>query len=167
MVALQTVVQTDTSFVKVLVIDDHRSFADALCLALEQDEHVEACSAATTAEEGLVQVETSPWDVVVIDAFMGGMGGVEGSREIRRRLPDVRVVMVTGRPELDLLADAAAAGVDAFLSKEASLEDIREAILSGDAADVGSATLLAEVVEGIRQREAERVPDPPVSLTPR
>jgi len=151
----------------VVVIDDHRSFADALSVSLGQDERVDGCEAVASIGAALEILETQPADVVVVDAYLNGESGVVGTPQIRRRCPHARIVMVTGQPELDLLADAVRAGVDAFLAKAAPLADIHAAVLDDELRDDGSATLPAQAAEEIRRREEGRHDGAPVDLTPR
>jgi DNA-binding NarL/FixJ family response regulator len=153
---------------RVLVIDGHRLYAESLALALGQLGGVDECNSVSSVDLGLLELDDAKYDVVVLDGYVVGRSGIDGTVEIRRRWPDTRIVMVTAEPELDLLAEAAAAGVDAFLAKDASFAEIGEAVLSEEVVDLGSAGFLAIVAEGIRSREVQRAKSsPPIDLTPR
>jgi two-component system response regulator DesR len=153
---------------RVLVIDDHRLYAESLALALEQLPGVEQCTSVRSVDDGLAELAEAPWDAVILDGHLAGGEGGDGALEIRRRWPDTRIVMVTAEPDLELLAEAAAAEVDAFFAKDASFEEISESVLSDDVVDLGSSGFLAIVAEGIRSREVQRAKSsPPIDLTPR
>jgi two-component system response regulator DesR len=154
---------------RVLVIDGHRLYAESLALALGQLGGVDECTSVSSVDLGVIELDDdAPYDVVVLDGYVVGRSGIDGTVEIRRRWPDTRIVMVTAEPELDLLAEAAVAGVDAFLAKDASFAEVSEAVLSGDVVDLGESGFLARVAESIRVREVRRESsEAPIDLTPR
>ena len=152
---------------RVLVIDDHRTFADALRIALEQNPEIETCVTVPTVDAGVVNLVDERWDVAVIDAHSAGRSGLEGAEEIRRRWPEVRIVMITGEPELDHLAEAAAVGVDAYFTKDLPFDELVEAVLAEGPEDLGHSEVLAMVVEAIRRQEEIRNSAPAIDLTPR
>ncbi len=153
--------------VRVLMVDDHRAFAEALCLSLAQEERVADCSVAISVEEACTLLEDHEYDVVLMDILMPGVDGIEGTRRIRQDHPDLRIIVLTGYGDLDLLASVAGAGADAFLLKDAPFAEVLDAVLSEDAIDVGSSELLGRVAEHILRRADERTERPPISLTPR
>jgi DNA-binding NarL/FixJ family response regulator len=67
-------------------------------------------------------------EVVVMDACMPGIGGMEATRLIKRKWPQVKIVMLTMYP--DTRAAALDAGVDTFLLKGCPAETLFDAILS-------------------------------------
>ena len=154
---------------RVLLIDDHRLFAEALCVALEQTERIESIRCVHTLEEGIAALEAEPADVVVLDGDLPDPGAVDGCRLIRNRWPTTRILMLTARPAVDLLAEAAAAGVDAFRTKGMAYEDLVETITSDAIEDLGDSEVLAELTEAIRRREAAWAERDglPADLTPR
>jgi DNA-binding NarL/FixJ family response regulator len=152
---------------RLLVVDDHRTFADALCLALAQLPDVAECIAEPTIDRAMARLAGGGWDVVVIDAYFSGRDGLDGAAEVQRRWPEVRIVMITGEPELDHLAEAAALGVDAYVTKDLPFTDLRDAVLAEGPEDLGHSDVLAMVVEAIRRREEARRRTPTIDLTPR
>jgi CheY-like chemotaxis protein len=94
---------------KVLVVDDHRSFADSLALILNQD----GCQ-ATTAYSGEEAVEVAAHlhpDVLISDVVMGGMTGIEAAVLIGTMIPGCDILLVSGQLQTaDLLERARVAG---------------------------------------------------------
>jgi DNA-binding NarL/FixJ family response regulator len=154
---------------RVLVVDDHRLFAETLCVALEQTDRIESVRCVHSLEEGIAELEAAPADVVVLDGDLPDAGAVQGCRLIRNRWPTTRILMLTARPAVDLLAEAAAAGVDAFRTKSMAYEDLVDTITSDAIEDLGDSEVLAELAEAIRRREAAQAERDglPVDLTPR
>ena len=121
---------------KVLICDDEpraRQALKALLLTREvtcQDEsssRIHVAAEARDGNEAVQLVETILPEVVVIDALMPGMDGLEATRFIKKNWPEVRVVMLTMHP--DQRAAALNAGADAFLLKGCQGETLIETIL--------------------------------------
>jgi DNA-binding NarL/FixJ family response regulator len=154
---------------RVLVVDGHRMFAEMLCVALERTDRIESCRRIEGVDEAIAELEAVPADVVVIDGDLSDPSAVDGARLIRQRWPATRILMLTTEPDVDLLADAAAAGVDAFRTKEGAYDELVETITSDAIEDLGDSDVLADLTEAIRQREAARAERDglPIDLTPR
>ena len=122
---------------KVLICDDEpraRQALKALLLTREvtcQDEsssRIHVAAEARDGNEAVQLVETILPEVVVIDALMPGMDGLEATRFIKKNWPQVRVIVLTMYP--DQRVAALAAGADAFLLKGCLAETLIETILS-------------------------------------
>jgi DNA-binding NarL/FixJ family response regulator len=121
---------------RILICDDEpraRQALKALLLTREvtcRDESTSEIHVAGEARDGYEAVElvkTLLPQVVVIDAWMPGMDGLEATRFIKKNWPEVRVVMLTMYP--DQRSAARDAGVDAFLLKGCQSETLIETIL--------------------------------------
>ena len=121
---------------RILICDDEpraRQALKALLLTREMtccDESTSEIQVAGEARDGYEAVElvkTLVPQVVVIDAWMPGMDGLEATRFIKKNWPEVRVVMLTMYP--DQRTAALDAGADAFLLKGCHAETLIETIL--------------------------------------
>jgi DNA-binding NarL/FixJ family response regulator len=120
--------------VRVVIVDDHRLFVDALALLLGRDDRLEVIG---TAGDGYAAIELAVAqhaEVAVIDVRMPEIDGLETARRIRKRSPQTRVILVTGLDDPRLKNQAREAGAVALLTKGALHEDLKEAILSAAAA---------------------------------
>ena len=68
---------------------------------------------------------SDPIDLVVLDMTMPNLGGEETFRELRRRSPDVRVVLTSGYNEQEATSRFAGKGLAAFVQKPFQLETVR------------------------------------------
>jgi DNA-binding NarL/FixJ family response regulator len=114
--------------IRVLLVDDHRMFADALELLLAGVEGIESLGAVGSAEEALDLCEQGCPDVVLMDIELPGMDGIEATRRLIERCPDVAVVMVTGLQPAEVMTEAVAAGATGFISKVRAPDDLIEVI---------------------------------------
>jgi CheY-like chemotaxis protein len=112
----------------VLVVEDEGLVRDRLKLILEMEGF--RVNAVATAEEALEQLVKSRVDVIVADIGLVGMTGVELARLVKRRLPKLPVLLVTGLPEKITRDMTASCGADGFLCKPFRNTDISNTIHS-------------------------------------
>jgi DNA-binding NarL/FixJ family response regulator len=116
--------------VRVVVVDDHRLFVDALALLLNHDERLEVIGTASDGHAAIDLVVEHEAEVAVIDVKMPEIDGLETARRMRTRRPAVQVILVTGLDDEPSLAEQARqAGAVALLTKGALHEELREAIV--------------------------------------
>ena len=111
---------------RVLLVDDHGMFREALGVVLEHHagfaESVQARSLAQ-ARQALGD-RRSEFDLVVVDLDLPGRDGFELVAELRRVSPGIPVVAVTASPERGLRARALEAGASEVLATASSVEEI-------------------------------------------
>jgi DNA-binding NarL/FixJ family response regulator len=113
---------------RVLVVDDHAVLRTGLCLLLESEGDMVCGGEAGTAEEALDVLDEAQPDVVVIDLEMPGMGGLAGMAEIRRRRPDIPVLVLSMHDHASDVRRAFAAGAAGYLVKHAADRDLFQAV---------------------------------------
>ena len=114
---------------RVMVVDDHPVFAEALALAMDAAGEMSCVATAPDAAEAQrLAAETRP-DVIVMDLVLNGTDGIAATRSLRERHPGTRVLVLTGQtPTASLVHAAADAGASALLSKGESLSVVVETI---------------------------------------
>ena len=89
---------------RILVVDDEEGVTRALQRALRREGYqVTACN---DPREALALLKTQAFDVVLSDHLMPGMTGLELTKLVRDRYPDMLRMMLTGQPDTDLLIQA-------------------------------------------------------------
>lgn len=117
----------------VFVVDDHEVVRRGLLAFLDDEPDLEVVGAAAGGEEALeclgrLDSEGRRPDVVLMDLKMAPMDGIESTRHIRARYPDVEVVALTSFGEEEWVSAALEAGASGYLLKEADPDEIAAAI---------------------------------------
>lgn len=139
---------------RVLLVDDERIKRTAL-----RDDLMEAgyeTEVATCAEEGLVQLQSGPFDVVVTDLRMKAMDGMSFMSEIKRRWPDAEVIMITAYATVDNAVQAMKLGAFDYITKpfeSAKLILVLEKIAKMHALKTENISLKAELAKATRHGE--------------
>jgi DNA-binding NarL/FixJ family response regulator len=118
------------SAIRVLIVDDHALFAEALTTLLERNDRIEVVGSATTGPDAIDQALMKNADVVVMDVGMPGVDGLETTRRLRTIKPDTRVIVLTGLTDSDLEQRAADAGASALLTKGAADREVVDTIVA-------------------------------------
>lgn len=158
--------------VRVVLADDQRLVRESLATLLGLLDGIELLATASDGEEALVLTAEHAPDVVLMDLRMPRMDGIEATSRLRESHPEVRVIALTTYADDESVLGALRAGARGYLTKDASSQDIRAAILSvaaGDAAldpAVQCHVVAALAGDGVRGGEPAS-PLLPDDLTPR
>lgn len=139
---------------RVVVVDDQRSFAESMAVVVDSQPDMCCVAVARNHEEGVRAAREHEPDVILMDVGLPGVDGVETTAHVMREYPGTQVVVLTGRPDVTVLARAAAAGATAFLLKDSSVEEVLDAIrtTSSTRVQVDSDALTAILDQDDRQR---------------
>ncbi|HWJ81496.1 MAG TPA: response regulator transcription factor [Nocardioides sp.] len=134
------------SDIRVVVVDDHQIVRDGLVALLGALDGIEVVGAAADGREAVHVVgETQP-DVVVMDIQMPHLDGIEATRFLTGRDPDLRVVMLTMNEDDDTVLGAMRAGARGYLLKGSGAEEVQHAVRTAAAGGmVFGASLAAKV----------------------
>ena len=106
----------------VLIVDDETAIRETSRYFLERQGF--SVRVASSAEEALTLLAEVPADVIVTDIVMPGADGVELMRLARTRMPDAKVILVTGEPSLETATEAVRRGAFDYLSKPLSRNEL-------------------------------------------
>jgi len=135
--------------IRVLVADDHSVVRGGLRLFMLAFSDLELVGEAENGQQAIDYCRLYEPDVVLMDLMMPEVNGVEATREISMKYPNIHVVILTSFPEQQLVQDAVAAGALGYMLKTASAHELVEAIRS---AARGQATLAPEAVTALAKK---------------
>lgn len=115
--------------VSVLIADDQRLFAEALEAILSTDARIRVVGRAFDGKDAVALAKKSKPDVVLMDIAMPVLDGIEATKEIRRELPETRVIVLTGSASNQDVSRARTAGAHGYVTKDQIAGDLLKAIL--------------------------------------
>ena len=107
--------------IRILIVDDHNTFAELLAEALDREADLCTVGLANNGRRAIELCDTLRPDLVVLDYHLPDESGLSVAALILAQAPATRIVMLTGDPTPEILERAASIGVCAFLPKDGSL----------------------------------------------
>jgi len=119
--------------VRVVIVDDHRLFVDALALLLGHDDRLDVIGTASDGPTAIDLAVDGAAEVAVIDVRMPEVDGIETAKRLRTRSPATSVILVTGLDDPQIAVEAKEVGAVALLKKGALHDQLKEAIVAAAA----------------------------------
>jgi DNA-binding NarL/FixJ family response regulator len=120
---------------RVLVVDDHEVFSEALEAFLGRQPDILVVGSARDADEAMTLLSEEP-HVVLMDLDMPGTDGIEATRRIREAAPDAKVVLVTGVERPDAIARALSAGACGYVPKSRAVDEVMDVVRRAAAGEI-------------------------------
>ena len=116
--------------VKVLIIEDQDMARVALSVVLSKNSDIQIADMATDGQEGVDKALALKPDLVIMDIGLPTIDGIEATRLIKEKAPNIRVLMYTSRESENDIFDAFQAGADGYITKGATVEQTISAVLA-------------------------------------
>lgn len=110
--------------IRVAIVDDHQILADALKMMFEFEDDFDCVGSADSIEAGQALVESTSPDVLLLDATLQDGEGLELAEKLKQSGFETRIIVLTGSPDEAVLQRAVELGVEGFLTKGCSLQEL-------------------------------------------
>ena len=114
--------------IRVLLVDDHELVRTGIRRILEGNPEIEVVAEAKTGEEALQLATNFEPDLVLMDVNMPGIGGVNAAKQIRRKHPEIQIIVVTAMSHEAFSYSLQEIGVCCYLSKSSNPDEMIEAV---------------------------------------
>ncbi len=139
--------------IRVLIVDDHSMMRTGLRYTLQSFTDMELVGEAGSGAEAIELCDQVQPDVILMDMAMPGMDGAQTTQLVRQSHPKMQIIVLTSFQERDLVERAIQAGAIGYLLKNATAEELGDAIRSAFA---GRPTLAQEATEVLIQSAQNR-----------
>ena len=116
-----------TSATRVLVADDHAVVRHGVRLLLDREPDLEVVAEAADGAEAIAAAATGDIDLVILDVSMPRMSGLQAARELSRRHPGMRILMLSMYDNEQFLFESLRAGASGYVLKSGADQHIVEA----------------------------------------
>jgi two-component system response regulator NreC len=150
--------------IRLLVVDDHPVVRAGLRTLLSAQDDMDVVGEADDGRAAIERAVALEPDVVVMDITMKGMGGLEATQEITRRLPDTKVLVLTMHENEEYLRQLLEAGATGYVLKQAVDTELVVAIRAVQRGEVFlyssfSRLLLGDLVQNDEAEQPASQPD--------
>jgi DNA-binding NarL/FixJ family response regulator len=114
--------------IKIVLVDDHKIIMDGISSLLMDEENIEVVGKALNSDELYQLLETNPVHLVLLDVFLPKPIGIEILKSIVKKHPKIKVIILSGNDEEDLISNAFQAGASGYLTKSVEKNELVEAI---------------------------------------
>ena len=119
---------TESESIRVIIVDDHTVVRSGLGAVLDVSEGIELIGEAGDGEEAVRICESLQPDVILMDLQMPKMDGVEATRLIHGKWPQIHIIALTSYKEKEYVEGVLKAGATSYLLKNVSAEELVSAI---------------------------------------
>ena len=113
---------------RLLIVDDHHLMRESTRDMLEGEKDLEVVGEAANGRHALDLCRQLRPDLVLMDVRMPDMDGLTATREIKKEMPAISVLMVSAYESEDYRREAARAGATAYILKDAERHQLLEAV---------------------------------------
>src|SRR5687768_12411092 len=113
---------------RILLVDDHPVVRQGIKQVLAGAFHPALVGEAANAEEGLSEVRTTEWDVMVLDITLPGASGMDLLKDLRRERPTLPVLVLSMHPPDQFARRAMNAGASGYLTKDSAPTELVKAV---------------------------------------
>src|SRR5215469_18307799 len=114
--------------IKICIVEDNADMREGVAQLLNQAPGLRCLSTYATAEAAVRDLPSQRPDVALVDINLPGMNGIECVRNLKARLPQLQVLMLTRYEQSDMIFDSIRAGASGYLLKHTPAEELIQAV---------------------------------------
>ncbi len=116
--------------IKVLVADDHQLFREGLINLLKTDEEIEVIAQSENGSAAIDKAHQYKPDILLTDIAMPGLNGIEATRQLKEKLPKIKVIALSMHSDKQYVKGMLEAGADGYLLKNCTHRQLIDAVHS-------------------------------------
>ena len=114
--------------IRILIVDDQKVIREKLCYMLQQASDIEVVGIATDGDIALEQIEVLQPDIVLIDIEMPNMNGINATKIISRKFPNIKILVLSTFDSEEYVAKSLEAGAKGYLLKSLSEAELHNSV---------------------------------------
>ena len=145
---------------KILLVEDDELFRLGLQVRLQQETKIAVLAEASDGEMAIALAKQQPFDLILLDIGLPGIGGLETCRQLKLNHPNLPILVLTSRNERSLISRLVSAGAQGYCLKGVTADTLILAVRSVIAgASWWDASATAEIQHTFQTQASEIAPD--------
>jgi two-component system, NarL family, nitrate/nitrite response regulator NarL len=114
--------------IKLIIVDDHQLFIDGIKSLLKNEKEIKVVGEALNGIEAMARITEEKPDIILLDINMPDMDGVETTREIRKKFPEVKIIILTMHNQHEFISNLVSEGALGYILKNTGKTELINAI---------------------------------------
>jgi two-component system, NarL family, invasion response regulator UvrY len=144
--------------IKILIADDHAVVRRGIMQILSEEKDIEVLGEASNSDEVLEQLYDQKWDLIILDLIMPGKSGLDTLIQIKQRIPELKVLVLSMHPEEEIAIRVLKSGASGYLKKDSVPEELIKAIRKVNGGGKYISSTLAESIFLAMDKDISRPP---------
>jgi DNA-binding NarL/FixJ family response regulator len=153
--------------IRIVIVEDKKVVREGLTVLLCGTEGIDCVASYGNCEDMLTQLKTDEPDILLMDIGLPGMSGIEGTREVKKIMPDTTVVVLSVYEDDENIFEALCMGASGYLAKNTPPARLVEAIKEAHGGGSPMSSHIARRVVTLFQKNFANTPDTDIKLTDR
>lgn len=145
-----------TTPIKVLIVDDEMLIRSGLAILLDTYDEIEIVGQAANGQEAIDFCDETAVDVVLMDIRMPKVNGIEATKILKERHPEINILILTTFKDVEYIGQAMKLGATGYLLKDSSEEAIFEGIKMANSHNIVLDGKLGDSLAAISNQAKER-----------
>ena len=137
---------------RIEIVEDNDVVRDGLKLLIDSMSDHTVVGAYVSCEEAIKNMEKDSPDVILMDLDLPGMSGIEGIQRIKKKNPEIHIIVITVHEDGEMVFDALCAGASGYITKNANHSRLLDAIDEVQAGGAPMSSNIARMVVGSFQK---------------
>lgn len=117
-----------THLKRIFIVDDHQLVIDGIRSLLGGSDHYHVCASTQHPQEVLALLDKHPSDVLLTDISMPEMSGIELTRIVRKKYPEIKVIAISMHGENQIIREMLDAGISGYILKNTGKHELIQAL---------------------------------------
>src|SRR5512133_1001580 len=113
---------------RILIVDDHPIVRQGISQLIDREADMQVCGEASSAEEALAVCQAGTFELAIVDLSLVGVSGLKLVKQLRSRLPDLAILIMSMHDESIYAERCIQAGANGYLMKQEATTTVLSAI---------------------------------------
>ena len=113
---------------RLLIVDDHEVVRSGLKRLLENNKDISHIAECASGEEAYSYLYDNETHIIIMDISMPGKGGIEATQQIKKRYPEIKIIILSMHDNPMIISKAISAGANAYILKNEISDNLLDAL---------------------------------------